>query len=71
MVLSDDGLPVKIVIGWSTIPSYWVSGLFSSDFVHAHKVHFEPFGRSLEHRIVLDITYGMLVRPGARRFARR
>jgi hypothetical protein len=64
MMWSDDGLPVKIVIDL-VYPFLLGVGSILFGFLCMHVNYILNARTSLEHRIVLDMTYGMLVRPGA------
>jgi hypothetical protein len=64
MILSTDGLPVKIVIDL-VYPFLLGVGAILFGFLCMHVKYILNARTSLEHRIVLDIMYGMLVRPGA------
>jgi hypothetical protein len=64
LILSKDGLPVKIVIDL-VYPFLLGVGAILFGFLCMHVKYILKARTSLEHRIVLDKIYGMLVRPGA------
>jgi hypothetical protein len=64
MMWSSDGLPVKIVIDL-VYPFLLGVGATLFGFLVIHVKSIMLARTSLEHRILLDQTYGFLVRPGA------
>jgi hypothetical protein len=64
MMVSADGIPVKIVIDL-VYPFLFGVGAVLFVFLCMHIKYILNARTSLEHRIVLNKTYGMLVQPGA------